>query len=189
MSETRQTTADWEPCTPGALGQLVTKLRTKQRVRRVRRATAAATALAVLFVGGYFALFGTATDPVYAGLACSELKQHAVAYLREELDSDLMQRISRHLAACPHCQDRYEQQRQMMQNGQPGQSQIDWSGPACRVSAVEAARRPSRERVSAVVAASGHTSGGTKLSGESLVTRRRSAVAVLYSSWNQVPAG
>ncbi|MCA9114313.1 MAG: zf-HC2 domain-containing protein [Planctomycetaceae bacterium] len=133
MQEPHETTSDWQECPAGALGGLVNRLQSRQRAQAARRRTVAAVALGLLFVGGYAGFSGLTTSPVYAGLACSDLKQHADAYLRHQLDPELTERISQHLAACPHCSERFNQKREMLNGNPSSHNEIDWSGPACRV--------------------------------------------------------
>lgn len=134
MQEPHETTSDWQECPAGALGGLVNRLQSRQRAQAARRRTVAAVALGLLFVGGYAGFSGLTASPVHAGLACSDLEQYADAYLQHELDSELTERISHHLADCPHCSERFEQKREMLNGTPSSQNEIDWNGPACQVS-------------------------------------------------------
>jgi hypothetical protein len=101
----------WVPCPQGEFQKLSRRLRARRHRRDFLRASTAVTAVLAAGAGAWL-LFGPAEDePVdyyYGEIACSEVRSHALAFVRGTLPEDLKQRITAHLSYCIACRNYIE---------------------------------------------------------------------------------
>lgn len=103
---------DWRPCPPGQLNLLARRLR--KRADRRRFLTLAARSVGTLAVAlGSWWLLASRQDitparskfrgPIYAGIACADVREAAVQFVQQEVSPKLAQQIEGHLAKCSSC--------------------------------------------------------------------------------------
>ena len=95
----------WEPCTPGELQRLATRLKTHERRLMLKQLGGVAAGVLVLGVGGYLASqhWPRSSEQRYGGIACAEVMRLMPRYRARELSAELTQKIQIHLAECPQC--------------------------------------------------------------------------------------
>ena len=95
----------WEPCTPGELQRVVTRIKTHERRLMLKQLGGGAAGVLVLGVGGYLASqYGPrSSQQRYGGIACSEVMRLMPRYRARELSAELTRKIQIHVAECPRC--------------------------------------------------------------------------------------
>lgn len=105
---------DWQPCPQGELGQLVGRLRSRQRNVQIRRATQTSLMAAGVFAAAVacFMLWpsdpapgrnpGGITQPV-ARISCGEVRKRTEEFVKGKVDEETKLRIENHLGKCGSC--------------------------------------------------------------------------------------
>ena len=95
----------WEPCAPGELQRVVTRIKTHERRLMLKQLGGAVAGVFVLGVGGYLASQHEpwSSPQRYGGIACGEVMRLMPRYRARELSTELTQKIQIHLAECPRC--------------------------------------------------------------------------------------
>lgn len=88
---------------------MVTRARTQQRRRVLKKLGGAAAGLLVLGSGGYVVSrwLSEPREYRYGGIACSEVMRLLPDYREEKLGAVLSEKIAAHLAECPKCGPMY----------------------------------------------------------------------------------
>lgn len=97
----------WTTCPPGEINRLAARLRGR---RRRRYATRAATAVAVLVAGlGLWSLQNRPHEYHLAGISCSEVQEHTMAFASGDLEPALAAQVESHAEQCPRCHELFEE--------------------------------------------------------------------------------
>lgn len=95
----------FEPCPSGEFARLAQRLRTRRNRRTLLRslgAAAACTAAGALLWHWLDAI--NTSDPLIAGIRCSQVRALASAYMSGKLAPSVRRQIALHLAQCDRCQ-------------------------------------------------------------------------------------
>lgn len=95
----------WQPCTPGELRRMVTRIKTEERRLMLKQVGGVVAGVLVLGVGGHLASqhWPRSSEPRYGGIACSEVRPLMPEYQAGELAAKLTEKIKAHLARRPQC--------------------------------------------------------------------------------------
>ena len=85
----------WQPCTPGELRRMVTRVRTHQRRLMLKQVGGIAAGVLVLGVGGYLASqhLPQSSEQHYGGIACSDVMRLMPKYQAGEFAVELTEKI------------------------------------------------------------------------------------------------
>ncbi len=125
MESTQPNQDQWESCQAGEIRGLVARLRSRRRVRSAQDVALWASALVVIAGSYLFVSSRTGTDRGQAVMSCSDVRQHAEAFLAGQLDQATAERIRKHVEACPDCQRWIAQFRK----SSPRRPKTSWHGP------------------------------------------------------------
>jgi len=124
---------------------MVGRIRTKQRVARVRQiggSVAAVALIAVVLVSGRSLIRNVTHEYYYGGIACSQVKPLLIAYHNGKLPAPLAEKIRCHLAACPVCGPKYKEMfRQVARSASVWTRHDQWAHRVARFSDPGAASR------------------------------------------------
>ena len=117
MTEPQKMREEWMPCPPGKLVTLAGHERVRQRRRFLGRVGTTVGAVALASGAGWLALRRTAkpAEPIYGGIACSQVRELAVPFMTGKLDPAITQQIKTHLEHCDAC-------RKLLESMQPKMS-------------------------------------------------------------------
>ncbi len=103
--------SEWQACPSGEVAELVGRLRARRRHETFRQVALGTAALCLVLIAGSALIHRgfKPADPNFGGITCTEVAEHAEAYVAGTLDADLTQRIDMHLSRCPFCRDLIDQ--------------------------------------------------------------------------------
>lgn len=110
MHESPQQREEWIPCPPGKLQTFAGQERVRKRRRFLVRAGSVCGAIIAAVGLGWFAYrrFGEPMDPIFAGIACSRVRELGPKFMMGQLDETLTEQIQSHLALCEACRTLFE---------------------------------------------------------------------------------
>lgn len=110
MSKSPQKREEWIPCPPGKLVKFAGQERVRQRRQFLVRAGSVCGAVVAAVGMGWFAYrrFGAPMDPIYAGIACSRVRELGPKFMMGQLDEALTKQIKSHLDLCEPCRTLFE---------------------------------------------------------------------------------
>ncbi|TWT64023.1 zf-HC2 domain-containing protein [Rubinisphaera italica] len=131
MSKSRNLKEEWIPCPPGTLPSLAGNERSRQRRQFLVRAGSTAGAIALATGAGWMALQKEEPfeDPVYSGIACSQVRELAPQMMMGKLEAKQADQIMAHVEQCDECRALIES----MQSKSVKMSHVE-SGTACKCS-------------------------------------------------------
>lgn len=108
---------EWPPCQQGELAGMVRRTQRRRRAQKVARMTSMAALVLAAAVAWQFQPFsGGKHWP--GGISCEKVLQHQRDFQAGDLDGEaLADRIREHLAGCPHCAQKFQEDRK-----HPGES-------------------------------------------------------------------
>lgn len=132
MSKPPKQREEWIPCPPGELTKFASHERVRQRRQFLVRAGSACGAVVTAVGLGWFGYrrFAAPMDPIYAGIACSRVRELGPKFMMGQLDEALTKQIKNHLALCEACRALFES----MQPKMSAHSPQEGSKELCRCS-------------------------------------------------------
>jgi hypothetical protein len=123
MSKSPKQREEWIPCPPGKLAKFAGQERVRQRRQLLVQAGSACGAVVAAVGIGWFAYrrFGAPMDPVYAGIACSRVRELGPKFMMGQLDEELTQQIKSHVEQCEACRTLFESMQPKMSSRTPQQ--------------------------------------------------------------------
>lgn len=121
MSKPLNQKEEWTPCPPGTLTVLAGHERGRQRRQFLVRTGSALGVIALTSGAGWLAFrrTGMPTDPIYAGIACSRVRELAPQYMMGQLDVAMSQQMKSHLELCADCRNMLESMQPKMSAHSP----------------------------------------------------------------------
>lgn len=121
MNKPKNKRGEWVPCPPGKLAALAGQERVRQRRQFLVRASSAVGVVALVSGAGWLAFRGTEnpTDPIFAGIPCSRVRELAPQFMMGKLDEKLTQQIKSHLEQCIACRTLLESMQPKMSAHSP----------------------------------------------------------------------
>ena len=113
MNESTPNHDAWQPCPPGEIGRMVGQLNTQRRRQQLKQFGGGVAALvlltAVVIAGRGLLTRPSPSEPIYGGIACSQVMPLMQAYHDRTLAPALTKKIRIHLDQCPNCGPKYRQ--------------------------------------------------------------------------------
>lgn len=136
MNKPQNKREEWIPCPPGKLAALAGQERVRQRRQLLVRAGSAVGVVALVSGAGWLAFRGAGkpTDPIFAGIPCSRVRELAPQFMMGKLDEKLTQQIKSHLEQCVAC-------RTLLESMQPKMSAYSSHSESTGVCQCSACRR------------------------------------------------
>ncbi len=100
----------WKACSPGELGRLSSRLRSRRTRRTVARSGIAVAVVAFLALGvwTFRPRGGAMMEYDFAGIRCSRVIALAQDYAMHKLDPRLTNQIKSHVEQCPKCHPQFK---------------------------------------------------------------------------------
>ena len=115
MSRSDQEQDRWESCPSGTLVRTVREIRTRQRERRLVKTAGLTGGVAVLLVAALIIAQPFSQPPVspprLGPISCATLQSLLPAYIAGKLEDAQTGQVKTHLERCPHCRERYDEER------------------------------------------------------------------------------
>jgi hypothetical protein len=121
MIRANRPTDEWEACPAGALQGLSQRLRSRRRIRTIRKCAAVVVVLMLGVSAVSFSLMPAKHGP----LTCREIREKAGDYLAHRLSPAVDQEFREHIGHCAHCRDIVEAARQKLKASPPPQARMN----------------------------------------------------------------
>lgn len=130
MSATSRGEDQWEPCPSGEVRRMVGDMKSRRRIRKIRRV--ATVSVALLLIGGLGLYLVPRPGPPadgdfhFGGIACSEVRLSMPKMMAGGLDDGTMSRIQQHVSECPYCGPHCGPMLEKMKAGAMKTGQVPW---------------------------------------------------------------